>query len=340
MKKIDFEAHFYTAEYANYLRTRKDMPREEVGQTCIRMVYGPNVVVPRNFAFEDKLLDLGVGRLEEMDAAGIDIQVLSLALPGCNEFEASEGTALAKQTNDELSKVVNKYPDRFIGLAALAPQDPSGATNELERAVKELGLRGAKIDSHARGEYLDDKKYWGIFEKAESLDVPIYIHPTIPSPSILKPYADYGMPLAGASFGFAAETALHVMRLIYSGLFDKYPGLKIVLGHLGEGLPFWFNRIDFSWLKPWIDEGLRPQIAKKPSEYIQSNFTVTTSGMSFLPAFLCSYLVLGADKIAFGADYPYEASEEAVKSLESMPVCDSDKEKIFHLNAERLFKLS
>jgi len=339
MKIIDLEAHFYTEEYVKYLRSRKDVPREEVRQKNIRLWMWSNISVPRSFKLEEKLLDMGEKRIEEMDEVGIDIQVLSLGAPGCEQFEPAEGAAMAKQTNDELSEVIKKYPDRYIGLAALAPQDPIEAAKELERAVKKLGLRGAKLNSHVRGEYLDDAKYWVIFEKAESLDVPIYLHPTLPSPAIIKPYADYGFPLAGPPFGFGADTALHAMRLIYSGVFDKYPRLKMVLGHMGEGLPFWLYRIDFYWLKPWVDEELRPKITHKPSYYVKNNFIFTSSGMHFLPSFICAYLALGGDMIAFGADHPFESSEEALESLGTLPICDSDLEKFFHLNAERLLKI-
>jgi len=339
MKIIDLEAHFYTEEYIKYLRARKQMPREEVREKNIRLHHAPNVWAPRSFKLEEKLLDLGSKRIEEMDEAGVDIQVLSLAIPGCEQFEPSEGAGMARQTNDELAEAIKKYPDRYIGLAALAPQDPAGAASELERAVKELGMKGAKLNSHVRGEYLDDQKFWPVFEMAEKLDVPIYLHPTIPSSSILKPYADYGFPLAGPPFGFGAETALHAMRLIYSGLFDKYPQLKIVLGHLGEGLPFWLYRIDFYWLKPWVADELRPKISQKPSYYVSNNFIFTSSGMHFLPAFICAYMALGGDMIAFGADHPFETSKESLESLGTLPICEADQEKFFHGNAERILKI-
>ncbi len=339
MKIIDMEAHFYTKDYVQYLRARKEPPREEVLEKSIRSWLVPGIYAPRSFINEEKLLDLGQKRIQEMDVAGVDMQVLSLSVPGCEQFEPADGNALAKQTNDELAEAVIKYPDRYIGLAALATQDPKGAADELERAVKKLGLKGAKINSHARGEYLDNRKYWSIFEAAESLDVPVYLHPTIPSPLILSAYADYGFPLAGPPCGFGADTSLHAMRLIYSGLFDQFPRLKIILGHLGEGLPFWLYRIDFYWLKPWVDVGITPKITHKPGYYIKNNFMFDTSGMHFMPAFMCAYLALGADMIAFGADYPFEDSLESVKAMESIPVCEDDKEKFFHLNAEKLFKL-
>ncbi len=317
MKIIDLEAHFYTQEYVDFVRGRE-------GLTQLTK-------------FQDSLLDLGEERLKVMDAASIDMQVLSLNDPHIQMLEVAEGTAWGRKVNDTLSAVVKEYPDRFIGLAAVAPQNPGEAADELERAVAELGLKGVCLQSHVRNEYLDDQKYWLIFERAEKLDVPIYIHPTTPSTAILKSYADYGRALSGPAFGFAAEVALHTMRLIYSGLFDRYPKLKIILGHMGEGLPYWLFRLDYYWLKARVSEG--PKIERKPSEYLKRNFTITTSGMFFQPALICAYLALGADKIAFAVDYPYEENGEAVQFMKQAPICDSDKEKIYHLTAERLFKL-
>lgn len=346
MKIIDLEAHFFTEEYLEVLRARKEVPRLETvenerHQKIEQLAYGPGLILPHAGTL-DYLLDLGEGRLREMDAAGIDMQVLTLSNPGPESFDTSEAITVSKKINDELSNAIKKYSDRFIGLATLAPQDPDAAANELERAVKELNLKGAKINSHVKGEYLDDEKYWVIFEMAQKLGVPIYLHPKLPSPQMLKPYADYGFALAGASWGFAAEAGLHAMRLIFSGLFDKYPGLKIILGHLGEGLPFWLSRVDFSWLrkpKGKVAHG-DPKNVKKPSDYIKNNFVMTTSGVFFQPAFICTYLALGADGIAFAVDYPYEKNREAVQFIKATPISDRDKEKISHLNAERLFKLS
>lgn len=338
MRIIDVEAHFFTEEYVEFLRARKEPPRlqtvEVEGQKEEGLWFEPGFFASRQRTLP-LLLDLDKARLAEMDGAGATIQALSLAGPGCELFEASEGTALASKTNDELAKVIRKYPDRFIGLAALAPQDPEAAADELERAVKELGFKGAKINSHVRGgEYLDDKKYWVIFQRAEKLGVPICLHPRLPSPAMIKPYADYGYGLAGAALGFAAETSLHAMRLIYSGVFDKYPELKIVLGHLGEALPFWMDRMDRKF-----SLSTKLAIGRKPSHYIKNNFVVSFSGMFFLPAFLCVYLALGADNIVFASDYPFEDSKEAVQFIERAPICDSDKHKICHANAEKLFKL-
>ena len=344
MKKIDLEAHFITEEYQEYMRTRKESPRletieDEKHQKFDRLWHGPDLSRLRSLSTRDRLLDLGEGRLKEMNDAGIDMQVLSLSDPGCEPFDASEATTLARKINDGLYRSVKKHPDRFIGLASLAPQSPREAADELERAVNELGFRGAKINSNIRGEYLDNQKYWVILERAEKLGVPIYLHPTLLAPSMLKPYTAYGGSLAGPSLGFAAEASLHAMLLIYSGVFDQFPRLKIILGHLGEGLPFYLNRINLGWLEPPTSEDNRPKCKKKPSEYIKTNFMMTTSGMFFLPAFLCVYLALGADNMAFAIDHPYAPNRPAGQFMELLSISEGDKEKICHLNAERLFRL-
>jgi 5-carboxyvanillate decarboxylase len=339
VRKIDTEAHFYTKEYQDYLFTRRNPPREELYKGYVRLWYEPGIWEPHGLEIEDKLLEVADSRLKNMDAAGIDMQVLSLSTPGCEQFSPARGMSLSRKTNEALSGIIEKHPDRFVGLAALAPQSPEEAARELERAVKGLGLSGAKINSHIKGSYLDDKKYWPIFETAESLDVPVFLHPNTPGPSSIAPYQDYGFALAGPPWGFGAEASLHALRLIYSGVFDRYPRLKIVLGHLGEGLVFWLYRIDFSFKRPWMDEEIRPKIKRPPSEYIRNNFYVNTSGMYSIPAFLSVYLELGADRIMFAADYPYENSREAGEFIDRIPVSDTDKAKIGYSVAERLFKL-
>jgi predicted TIM-barrel fold metal-dependent hydrolase len=338
MKIIDLENHFFTSDYIRYLRSRKVPPRETEEKDGLTMWYNDVLCSPRSFEMEDKLLDLGEARLKEMDEKGITIQALSLSPPGVQCFEPADGTAWARKVNDELAKVIKRHPDRFVGLACIAPQSPEEAADELERAVSELGMKGVNIESHARNEYLDQKKYWSIFERAEKLDVPIYLHPEIPSTSILKGYAeDYGFELAGPPHGYGADLALHSMRLIYSGLFDKYPRLKVIVGHMGEGLPYWLTRMDAYWIKPWKVK--KPRIEKRPSDYVKANFTITISGMFFVPAFLCAYLGLGADRIAFAVDYPYERTEEAVRFIKEAPISERDKERICYGNAAKLLKI-
>ncbi len=312
MKLIDLEAHFMTKDFVEY--ARKIEPRQ----------------------FDAKLMDLGEGRLKDMDEAGITMQAISLFQPPhIQRLETSEAKKWAKSTNDALSAAVKKHPDRFIGLAAIPAQSPDDAVEELQRAVTKLGLKGVCIVSNAKEEYFDDKKYWRIFETAEKLDVPVYLHPVYPSKAIASAYAGFPI-LQGPPHGFYAEVSLHVMRLIYSGLFDKYPRLKMMLGHMGEGLPFWFPRIDFAWMRATMP---KPNIEKRPTEYLKRNFTINTSGMFFQPALLCAYLAMGADNIAFGVDYPPEKNNLAVEFIKAAPICDSDKEKICHSNAEALFKL-
>lgn len=320
MTVIDLEAHFLTPDIVEYLRST-----------------GWISGISKDSISERSLLDLGEGRIQCMDAAGIDRQVLSLPPPGVQMLEPSEGIAWSKRVNDELSAAVTKYPDRFLGLATVAPQNPKAAADEIERAVTELGLKGVSLLSHARNEYLDAKEYWVIFERAEMLDVPICLHPAIPSTAILKPYADYGPIFAGPVLGYSADLALHTMRLIFSGLFDRYPKLKIILGHMGEGLPYWLPRLDIPWRRTRATE--KPAIERRPSEYIKSNFTITISGMFFQPAFICAYQAVGANNIAFAVDYPYEDIAEALQFMQEAPINDGDKEKIYHLNAESLFKL-
>ena len=249
-------------------------------------------------------------------------------------LDAATGTSLAKKINNALSQAIKQNPKRFSGLASIAPQDPEGAADELERSVTELGLVGATINSHVKGEYLDHKKYWPIFKMAEKLDVPIYLHPRAPQPAMIEPYLKYPM-LAGAMIGFAAEVSLHALCLISSGLFEKFPNLKIILGHLGEALPYWLWRIDNIYDRNPVAE----KLPKSPSEYFKKNFYVSTSGMFFQPPFLCALEALGADKILFAVDYPRESNKTAVQFMDSLPIPDNDKEKIYHLNAEKLFSL-
>lgn len=341
MKKIGVEEHFVSVEYRNYLHSRQDLPRldtvedenhnkvERLWRTAVTYSVQPSQRLAR-------LTDVGEGRLAEMDRSRIDMQVLSLSSPGVDELDPPSGTAMAKKINDELAEAVSRHPDRLAGFASIAPGDPQGAADELERAVKKLGLRGAAVNSHGRGEFLDDRKYWPMFEMAQKLDVPIYLHPTEPPPSMIKSFANYPI-LSTAMWGYAAEAGLHAMRLICSGLFDEYPGLKIILGHLGEAIPFWLWRIDNVFSRTWKSFSNAPK--KKPGDYFKSNFYVTTSGMFGEQAFLSVYLILGADRILFAVDYPYENAEEASRFIEAVPICDGDKEKISHLNAEKLLKL-
>lgn len=286
-----------------------------------------------------RLPDLGEGRLKEMNDAGIDMQVLQLGVGGHfgGSYDTPDGPKLASKVNDEVARAIKKYPDRFAAFASLAPIDPRKAADELERSVTELGFKGGQICSNTGTEYFDEQKFWVIFERAEKLGVPIYIHPNRPADDILKPYLKYPI-LSGSMFGYGTDTSLNAMRMILSGLFDKYPRLNIILGHLGEALPWWLWRLDNRLEKEGSGHpGIR--IKKKPSQYIKENFFITTSGMFTYPSLLCSLLTLGADRILFAVDYPHESNKVAVEFMDSVSISDSDREKIYHLNAEKLLRL-
>jgi len=287
-----------------------------------------------------QLADLGDVRIRVMDETGVSMQVISLASPGVQVFDAEQGTALAKSSNDHLAQAVRGNPTRFAGLAAIAPQDPAGAAEELERAVGELGLKGAVINSHTKGEYLDEDKFRPILAKAEELGVPLYLHPRTPSPEMIKPFMKYP-GLEGPTFGFHVETGLHAVRLILGGIFDDYPGLTVVLGHLGEGLPFWIDRIDNRAQSIQSDSGSEGsrRLRRRPSDYLRENFYLTTSGMDFEPALMLAHKVVGPDRLMFAVDYPYEDARNMVRVLDEAPMSDEDKEKIYQRNAERVFDL-
>lgn len=337
MKIIDFENHFFTKDYLDFLRRRKTPPKESIEKDGPSMWYNTGMNSPRSFEVDDKMVETGEKRLQEMDANNINIEVLSLSPPGVQCLNPNTGTDWAGKINDELAAVVRRYPDRFVGLACIAPQNPKAAAAEVERCAAKLSMRGIIIHSHARNEYLDAEKYRIIFEKAAKYELPVYIHPSLPSKLILSGYETYGFELAGPVMGFAADVALHAMRLICSGLFDDYPRLQVVVGHLGEGLPFWLDRIDVVAVTDWKRTKMR--IKKKPSEYIKTNFTVLTGGMHYLPAFMCAYQALGASRIVFSTDYPYAGFKKGVDFINAAPISESEKQKIFYTNAARLLKI-
>jgi 2,3-dihydroxybenzoate decarboxylase len=281
------------------------------------------------------LLDIGDGRIAAMDANGIQKMILSLTSNGFQSLDADVATGLVKEANDRLHSAVTKYPTRFDGLVAIAPQIPETAAKELERGITKLGMKGLIINSHAAGEFLDAPKYRVIFEAAQALDVPVYLHPAVPPPQMVKPYMDYG--LTGAMLGFAAETCLHAMRLILSGLFDDFPGLKMVLGHLGEGIPYYLQRIDTHF--NYVSSQLRNKPKQMPGEYFKEHFWVSTSGMNGTPAVKFCKDVLGIDRIMFAMDYPHEIMPLEVERMDAETFSENEMNKIYHLNAERLFKL-
>lgn len=286
-------------------------------------------------AIHARLLDIGDGRIAQMDADGIDLALLSMTSPGVQVFADDVAVAIAHEANDILAEAVADRPHRLQGLAAVAPQVPASVGAELERA-KTLGLKGFLINSHTRGEYLDLPKFAPIWEAAEALDMPLYLHPREPGPGMVGPYLDYGLYFAG--WGFAAECALHAMRLIMSGLFDRHPRLRIALGHMGEGIPFWLQRIDNRYALQ-VKIGAVTPLKRRPSDYFLDNFAITTSGVTTDAALRLAIDTLGVDRIQFAADYPYEDVAEGVSFLDGAAITDDERRAIYADNAVRFWDL-
>jgi predicted TIM-barrel fold metal-dependent hydrolase len=281
------------------------------------------------------LEDVGEARLKDMDESGIDIQVLSHSAPSLQKI-TSGAVELGRRVNDRLAAIIATAPKRFAGFAVLPTSDPAAAADELERCVTRLGFKGAMIHGLAHGHFIDDARYWPIFARAEALDVPIYLHPAMPHEAVIdayyKEYAEDYPVLLRAAWGFTVETATLGVRLVLSGVFEKHPKLKFILGHLGEGLPFLLWRINNGLARP----GQRPVQFR---DLFSQHFSVTTSGFFSDPALLLCVQELGIDRILFAVDYPFEANAPGPAWLETVPLCDEDKAKIASGNARRLLKM-
>ena len=285
----------------------------------------------------EQLCDLDDQRIAEMDAAHIDMQILSLTSPGAEQLEPVEVTAFAREMNDYLADAVRSHPTRFSAFATLPTANPNAAAAELERTIHDYGFKGALINGHIQGRYLDDKFFWPIFERAEALNVPIYLHPTQPPKAVIE--ASYGgfTPivtdmLAGAGWGWHIETALHVIRIILGGTFDRHPRLQLVVGHMGETLPFMLQRLD-------VMPTAMTKLSRPISSYLRENIHYTFGGFNYTSTFIDLMLEVGVDRIMFSADYPYASMAQARAFLDQLPVSTADRERIAHSNAERLFGL-
>jgi 2,3-dihydroxybenzoate decarboxylase len=271
-----------------------------------------------------------------MDQAGIDVQVLSHGAPATQRMDAQTAIPVARRANDKLHALINGSGKRFEGFAALPTADAKAAADELERAVTRLGFKGAMIHGLANGAFLDERRFWPIFERAQALDVPLYMHPAIPHPAVVEAYyRDYLKDFPGlltAGWGFTVETATQAIRLVLSGLFDAYPRLKIILGHLGEGLPFSLWRIDMALAR----QGNR---ATPFRDCFREHFWITTSGNFSTPALLCCVLEMGVDRILFSIDYPFVLNPPGMKWMQDVPLGAEDRAKILGGNARRLLKM-
>jgi 5-carboxyvanillate decarboxylase len=288
----------------------------------------------------DYLVDLGELRLRHMDERGIDMQVIALTSPGVQVMPPGQATAFAAYANDVLAEACRQHPTRFAGLAAVAPQDAKAAAKELERGVTTLGLKGAVVHSHTFGQYLDDETFFPLLEAAEALDVPIYLHPQVPPPKMIEPFLECG--LDGAIYGFGVETGLHLLRMIVTGVFDRFPGLTMAVGHLGEALPFWMYRLDYMHRAGVVSKRyprMKPLALGRVSEYLRRNVYVTTSGFAWEPSIKLCLDVLGVDRVLYAMDYPYQHDVAEVIATDDLDIPDDVKTMLFQTNAERLFKL-
>jgi uncharacterized protein len=321
MRTITLEEHFATPAYlAGPERKLKERALRAGGRLAQIMA---------------DLTDLGEGRVRAMDAAGVTVQALSLTSPGVEQLSASEAKAVARKTNAAIGEAFRRFPDRFFGLASLPLLDPPAAVAELDRAIAEDGCKGIMINGHCGGRYLDDRFFWPVLARAEALKLPIYLHPTLSPQAVLDAWYGGLKPavadmMANGGWGWHIETALHVLRMVLGGVFEAHPGLQIVIGHMGETLPFMIERVD---AMPPSVTGLKKPI----SAYLRENVHYTFSGFNFLPTFLQLLLEVGVDRIMFSADHPYRSMTEARAFLDSLPVSPSDREAIAHGNAERLF---
>ena len=335
MRRIATEEAFSIPEVAAALRELCSGPSgaQNIDMMLVRNIYGSAGGYQSRFLAP--LLDLTGERLRDMDASGVDMQLLSLTAPGVQLFDADTATELATLANDRLAEVIAQHPRRFAGLASFAPHSPRRAVREMERAVQKLKLNGFMVNSHTNNEYLDDPKYWPLLEAAEALDRCIYIHPRGPSDMLSGPMRDYGM--FAALWAYGVEVSTHAVRLILSGVFDRYPRLKICLGHMGEAVHFWSWRLDFMSERAQLAGA--PKLKLKPSEYLRRNFAITTSGQESPLALEFSIKQLGIDNVLWAIDYPYQPSQPAVAFMDAVAVSENDRHLLYHGNAERLFHI-
>ncbi len=306
---------------------------------------GPSVNDPEYFADVRQRLGDSQRRLEDMDRCGIEQMVLSLSQPGVQAiFDPQTAVEAARRANDELaSHFIAAHPERFLGFAALPLQDVDAACRELERTVRELGFKGAMINGYsnldsAEGvQYLDEQPVWEFWACVADLGVPIYLHPRDPLPSQQRIYAGYPA-LVGSAWGFGVETAAHTLRLMLSGLFDRFPNLTVILGHLGEGLPFLLPRVEhrLRHARP----AARGRHTQPLMHYLRRNFFITTSGAFRTAALGDTLEELSADRVLFSVDYPYETMDEQTAWFDSLPISEADRQKIGRDNARKLLRLA
>ncbi len=313
MRTIALEEHYATTEFLN----------------------GPGSRHASRPRFAELLTDVGKGRIAAMDEAGVDLAILSLAVPGVEQLDGREAVQLARACNDELAAAIERYPDRLGGFAALPIGAPEEAADELERAVRQLSFPGAVINGHSQGRYLDDPFFDPVLRRADALKVPIYLHPTVPPPAVVDAcYAGFtpevNVALATVGWGWHIDTATHVLRLILGGVFDRYPALQIIIGHMGESTSFMLPRFDHT-LTPELT-GLRQPV----SSYLRQNFHYTFANFNDVATYANLVAQVGVGRVCFSADYPFGSMTAARAFFDNLPLSQDDRARISHRNAENL----
>jgi 5-carboxyvanillate decarboxylase len=337
-KRIATEEAFATPELLKmYRKLYESKTLDDPGFESLWGFYSGSMAA-RPLFIREKLADLDAVRLAHMEESGIDHQVLALTSPGVQVFDRDTAVALAHESNDFLAAAVRKHPTRFTGMVAIAPHAPEVAAQEMQRCVG-FNFKGVIINSHTHGEYLSDKKFWAIFEAAEALNLPIYLHPYTPPKNMIGPMLEAG--LDGAIFGFGVETGMHLLRIITAGVFDRFPKLQMIVGHMGEALPYWMYRLDYmhaAGVNAGRYECMKP-LKKKVSDYLRENVYITNSGVAWEPAIKFAQQVIGIDRVMYAMDYPYQYTPQEVVDLDNMDMTVEHKKMFFQTVAEKVFKL-
>ena len=337
--RIATEEAWATQEQLDAIMSLVKQGRADKGTVSLWGFYGTSPSERTTF-IRERLLDVGELRIQAMDESGIDKAVLALTSPGVQTlFDVEDAKRIARNSNDQLKDACERYPDRFYGMIAVAPQDPAWSAEELRRGKEELGFHGVQINSHTQGHYLDEERFDPILRACADLDLPLYIHPQGPPDAMIGDMVGAG--LDGAIFGFAVETSYHAMRLLTTGVFDRYPNLQLMLGHGCEGLPFWLYRTDYMH-KAGIRSQRYPRL--KPLQhdlfhYMRHNVLATCSGLPFGPAIKTMIEVMGEDRVMYAMDYPYQYVPDEVRWMDDLDIAPAQKKKFFQTNAERWFKL-
>jgi 2,3-dihydroxybenzoate decarboxylase len=337
--RIATEEAFATQEQLDAIMRLVKEGRADKGTMSLWGFYGTSASERTTF-IRERLLDLGPLRIQAMDEAGIDKAVLALTSPGTQSMhDVDEARRIARNANDRLKDACEKYPDRFHGMIAIAPMDPEWSAQELRRGKEELGFHGVQVNSHTHGHYLDEEQFDPILRACADLDLPLYIHPQGPPDAMIGTMVEAG--LDGAVFGFGVETAFHGLRMMTTGVFDRYPGLQMMLGHGCEAIPFWIYRHNYMH-QAGVRSQRYPRLGPLQHDlfhYLRTNVLATNSGMAYEPAVKLLIEVMGEDRVMYAMDYPYQYVPDEVRWMDTMAISDAQKVKFFQTNAERWFKL-